>query len=227
MARLSLCILVAIAAGCSLPRDPEGTLQRVEQGTMRVGLVENPPSVGHGGAGPAGLEVRLVQRFAHELGARIQWRRGAEQASLDALKAYELDLVIGGLENDNPRRQEVGLTRPYFTNRIRVGGRTPTPDSLKNLEIAVAEGSAWIPQLQREDALPLRLANPFAGSRPVAAPEWELARNGLAADGPTLIEEKMVMAIPPGENRWLARLERFLSSQRTRIGPMLAQGSAP
>src|SRR3712207_7643050 len=36
-------LLALVAAACDLPRDPEGTLQRVRGGTMRVGVVERRP----------------------------------------------------------------------------------------------------------------------------------------------------------------------------------------
>ena len=57
-----LLIAALVLGGCQFPRDPEGTLDRVRGGTLRVGispsepwvtLVEDEP--------PAGVEVELVQ----------------------------------------------------------------------------------------------------------------------------------------------------------------------
>ena len=52
--------LVSLAAGCQFPRDPEGTLDRVEGGTLRVGVVEDPPWVELGGREPGGVEPEIV-----------------------------------------------------------------------------------------------------------------------------------------------------------------------
>src|SRR4051794_13995599 len=64
----------ALLAGCSddsgFPRDPKGTVKRIRGGTMRVGLVENPPFVVRNGDEPSGLEPELVRQFARELGAK-------------------------------------------------------------------------------------------------------------------------------------------------------------
>ena len=44
-APLAACSLLLLAASCSLPRDSDGTLDRIRGGTLRVGLAENPPWV--------------------------------------------------------------------------------------------------------------------------------------------------------------------------------------
>jgi polar amino acid transport system substrate-binding protein len=52
------------AAGCQFPRDPEGTLDRVEGGTMRVGVIHNPPWVDLSEKEPTGVEIDLIEGFA-------------------------------------------------------------------------------------------------------------------------------------------------------------------
>ena len=64
--------LLALACG-SLPRDPKGTLRRVQGGRLRVGLVEHPPWVVRTEGEPAGAEVELVRALAAELGATPEW----------------------------------------------------------------------------------------------------------------------------------------------------------
>src|SRR4051812_2484546 len=103
-----LVITLALFVGCDLPRDPEGTLNRVRGGTMRVGLVENPPWVIRTEGEPKGVEVELVRRFAAELGAKPEWHWGAEQKHMRAMEKFELDLVIGGLLDDTPWSDSIG-----------------------------------------------------------------------------------------------------------------------
>src|SRR4051812_29357091 len=86
------------ASGCgNLPRDPKGTLSRAQaNGRLRVGLVEHPPWVVRTAGEPSGAEVELVREFAQELGATPEWHWGGEQAQMEALEHYQLDLLVGG-----------------------------------------------------------------------------------------------------------------------------------
>jgi polar amino acid transport system substrate-binding protein len=75
----SIGLLLVLAAACDLPRDPEGTLERVRGGTLRVGVAHNPPWASLPAPGEAqGVEPRLVRALAAELGARVEWVAGGE-----------------------------------------------------------------------------------------------------------------------------------------------------
>jgi polar amino acid transport system substrate-binding protein len=113
----AILLLAAFLCGCGeegFPRDAKGTLQRVRGGTMRVGLVENPPWVVRQGDEPAGIEPELVRQFAAELRATPEWHWGGEQAQMEALEKYELDLLLGGITRKTPWKSDVGLTSGYF-----------------------------------------------------------------------------------------------------------------
>src|SRR5687767_518503 len=88
----SACALLLLVACATPPEDPEGTLDRVRGGTVRVGLTEHDPWTLVDG--PAGVEVELVERFAERLDATIEWTDGSEQEMFGALEAGSLDLVI-------------------------------------------------------------------------------------------------------------------------------------
>lgn len=107
--------LLAGAAACDWPRDPEGTLDHVRGGALRVGVIHQPPWViaDPDGGPPRGREVELTVELARRLGAEPRWQVGGETRLMQALKKFELDLVIGGLTSESPYRDEVGFTRPY------------------------------------------------------------------------------------------------------------------
>lgn len=119
--RRSLAGLVAIAAatvmlvGCSsIPADPDGTLDRVQGGTLRVGFTENAPWVVLPEDGePTGTEPDLVRAFAERIDAAVEWTQGSETRLADALERGELDVVVGGVLDDTPWVESAATTRPY------------------------------------------------------------------------------------------------------------------
>ncbi len=127
-----------------MPRDPAGTLGRVEGGELRVGVLHAPPWARHGEGEPGGAEVDAARALGKELGARVRFVEGAETELLGKLHRFELDLVVGGLLDPSPYAEQVGWTRAYHVER----------------------------------------------------------RGGS--------EKKHVFAVPPGENAWLVRVERYL-----------------
>ena len=122
---LPLAVLVVAFAGCQLPRDVEGTLDRVEGGgTLRVGVSEDEPYVVLDGPRPTGVEVRELERFARGLGAQVAYERGGEEALVAQLREGELDVVASGATKRSPFAKEVAPTRPYAKTRERIGGKT-------------------------------------------------------------------------------------------------------
>ncbi|MFD1213908.1 transporter substrate-binding domain-containing protein [Arthrobacter sp. GCM10027362] len=109
-------LLALPLAGCGLgiPADPEGTLERVRDGTLRVGVSANPPWTRvQAGADPGGTESTLVLRFAARHNAEVEWVEGGEETLMGKLEHGELDLVIGGLTKKSPWSDKAALTRPY------------------------------------------------------------------------------------------------------------------
>lgn len=111
-----LAVAALLLAGCSLqvPADPEGTLDRVSGGTLRVGVTDNPPWTDDGdGAEPTGSEPALVAEFAGRIDADIEWTHGNEESLVADLEHGALDLVIGGFTDRTPWTEQVAMTVPY------------------------------------------------------------------------------------------------------------------
>jgi ABC-type amino acid transport substrate-binding protein len=107
IAALVLCV------ACGLPRDPESTAARVAAEGARVGVVLQAPWACERDGLLAGVEIALLRRFARARGIDMSFETGGETRLLAALQRFELDLVIGGLVEDNPWDGRVGFTRPY------------------------------------------------------------------------------------------------------------------
>lgn len=126
MRRLLLALLTGLLlTGCaSFPADPDGTLERVTGGTMRVGVSPNPPWTEVGaGTEPSGTEAALVRDFAASLPAEVEWTVGGEEMLVMALERGELDLVVGGLTADTPWVEHAATTIPYAEATDPAGDR--------------------------------------------------------------------------------------------------------
>lgn len=106
-------VLVLTGCGLTIPADPDGTLDRVRGGTLRVGVSPNEPWTQLDAGQPSGIEVELVREFAATLGAQVEWSVGGEEALIADLEQAELDLVIGGLTSKTPWSKQAGITRAF------------------------------------------------------------------------------------------------------------------
>lgn len=222
---LLLAVLALLPAGCGIPRDPEGTLERVRGGTLRAGITASAPWTTLEEGRPGGVEVELVERFAGELGARVEWVDGSEADLMAALEMRELDLVVGGLTADTPWQAKAAITRSYATTRVVVAvpSSQPVPEDIAGLRVAVEDGTEEAGILEdKTDAIAVRVPDvtDVRGSA-VAIEEWRLADLDLRDTGVHLSRSKHVMATPMGENAFLVRLERFLIAHQGEVPALL------
>jgi ABC-type amino acid transport substrate-binding protein len=115
LADVALAVAVGLT-GCAstYPADPNGTLERVTGGTMRVGISpnENWTDISDGGEA-SGIEVNLVEEFADRIDAEIEWTEGGEEKLFTDLAAGRLDMVIGGLTETTPWVEKAAITKPF------------------------------------------------------------------------------------------------------------------
>src|SRR5918995_3069150 len=119
-----LALIAQVSAGCDFPRDPRGTLEGVQNATMRVGIVDNDPWTRMEDGRASGIEVELLKDFARELGADTTFVPGTTPELLEAAKEAEVDVLIGGFTSTSPgvsEGKEAGVTGSYLTTRFVVG----------------------------------------------------------------------------------------------------------
>lgn len=107
--------LTLVLAGCGIqiPSDPNGTLDHVTNGVLRVGVSESGELAREVDGSFRGSEVELIEGFADEQNARIEWTPGSEETLVTMLEDAELDVVIGGMTDQTPWTEKVGITRAY------------------------------------------------------------------------------------------------------------------
>ncbi|MGH2773808.1 MAG: substrate-binding periplasmic protein [Actinomycetota bacterium] len=226
--KLAIVLALALAA-CGIPRDPEGTLARVSGGIMRVGVTEAPPWVELGDASPDGIEVRLVERFAEEIDAEIEWVEGPENENFGALRVRELDLVIGGLTTETPWSSEAGITHPYLTTAavVAVPNDIDEPADIAGLEVGVEANSEIAGLLRKTDAQVVEVDDIEDHDGPVAIDNFLADDLDVVDTGVRLTESDHVFAVPIGENDWMTAVERFLLERPGEIEELLDELGAP
>jgi len=191
---------------------------------MRVGLVEHSPWVIRTTGEPAGVEVDLVRQFASSLGTTPEWHWGGEQEQLEALEEFQLDLVIGGFTDRSPWRKYVGLTSPYFTETYRVGVLGSAPlENVKGAQVAILRGEQAAAELEQKGAVVIRVDDLSQVTGAIAAPDWQLEQLSRTGTKVELDSVKHVIAVPPGENGFLKRLDEFLYARTGEIKGRLQQ----
>ena len=126
---LPAALLFLAGCGTTFPADPKGTLERVQDGTLRVGAsingdwvaISSPAGSNLRDGDVQGKDVELVRGFAEQLGADIEWVAGTEQVLAEDIKHGDLDLVIGGLDDKTPWVTHAGVTRPYAESEDQRG----------------------------------------------------------------------------------------------------------
>jgi polar amino acid transport system substrate-binding protein len=209
-------IAVVALAGCQYPRDVEHTLDRVEGGTMRVGVSHNDPWVNLDGTEPAGVEPEIVRRFARTLNARIRWVRGDSEELVEALANGQLDIVIAGLDRKSEHQRKVALTRPYVDTELLLAQPrgAEMPEESHDVRVAVEADSQAAGLLDHKTDYGLLELESMAGVRgPALVWDYWLDDLPLESTGEDLIDEEHCMAVRFGENAFLVELERYLLSR--------------
>ena len=130
--------LMLVACG-SVPRDQEGTLERISQmRELRVGIVAAA------GQSPHFPRLRsFVERASTAAGGRPRIEPGATEALLLRLEAGELDLVVGEFDRASPWYKRVHLLPPMATRSVG--------DSELEATAAARNGeNGWIMLIERE-----------------------------------------------------------------------------
>lgn len=218
-------VVVASLGACDVPRDPEATLDRVTGGTMRVGVSHNPPWVDLDGTEPTGVEVELVEAFAEELDAEVEFYEGATDDLAAAIHVRELDLLIAGLTATTTLSSEITVTHPYLTTAVVVGvpPESDVREDITGLEVAVERGTEAAGLLEKTDAVVVRVDDVTTAPGATAVESYLLDDLDLRDTGVRLLETDHVMGMPSGENAWLVELERFLLDNEGLIDRLLEE----
>ncbi len=214
-----LCVVLALLftiAGCRYPKDMENSLQSVQDGTLHVGVTENPPWVIRDSGTARGLEPELIRRLATQLNADIQWHWGTESEIIQAIEQFDVHLAAGGFVESSHLRKRAALSRPYFSTEKQVGfpPEATVPRDLAGVSVAILQLSGLGKPLETKDAYPRFVKELKDQDLPVATADWRLEAYELLIGPWVLSTEKHVLALPKGENAWMMEVQRHLNGSR-------------
>ncbi|MBD1575146.1 membrane-bound lytic murein transglycosylase MltF [Vibrio sp. S11_S32] len=131
-----LCILIGLTA-CQPDTKPLSDLEQIQQrGVLRVGTLNNQISYFIGTDGPTGLDYELAQRFAKELGVKLEIKPAYHSSGLfPALKNHEVDMIAAGISHTPERLKHFNVGPAYYYASQQVVYRKGTwrPRNLKQL----------------------------------------------------------------------------------------------
>lgn len=144
------------------------------------------------------------------------WVAGGEEDVLAALELREIALVVGGLTRASPWSSHVAFTRPYVSAATVVAGPTGgLLEDVEGLRVAVPRGSPAARLV--EDAGGIAVPEAEAGPDVVLRAK---KAHDLAPDEHvkmTLGTARHVVAVPPGENRWLLEVDGFFGDRTLEV----------
>lgn len=126
-------------AGCDLPRDRAGTLERLRQGgEARIGVAHNPPWTFAEGGRAGGVETRLAAEWARSVGGRPRLIAGPENELVERLRRGEIDVLVAGLEKDTPHAKALAPTQVY----LKTAAAADRPGKTAGHVMAVRQGES-------------------------------------------------------------------------------------
>ncbi|WP_125107660.1 transporter substrate-binding domain-containing protein [Gulosibacter massiliensis] len=109
-------MLLLSACSGGYPADVDGTLERVREDGLVVGVTEDLPHIDIRDEDRIeGLEAEILTGYAESLGVDVRFEHGSETDMVALLERGEVDIVAGGFPDDTPWSAEAALTRPYGT----------------------------------------------------------------------------------------------------------------
>ncbi len=140
--------VVAIVAACSGGGNNGPTVDSIKAaGTIRIAVFGDLPPYGYvkNDGTRAGLDVKLGEQLATDLGVKPDWVQVNADSRVDALNSDKVDVVLANFTVTDDRKQVVDFASPYM--KVSIGVASPTdalitdPAQLAGKQLAVTKGT--------------------------------------------------------------------------------------
>lgn len=144
-----LAIIAATITACSGGTKNVGpTVEDIKAaGKIRVAVFGDLPPYGYvkNDGTRAGLDIRIGEQLASDLGVNPEWVQVNADSRVDALKSDKVDLVLANFTVTEERKKVVDFANPYM--KVSIGVASPAdalitdPAQLAGKELAVTKGT--------------------------------------------------------------------------------------
>ena len=203
-------VALIVSACGNFPKDPNHSFKTARATGLRVGVVNNPPwAYLHDGIA-AGSEAEIIKAFAEKHDMQVEWVAGPEHALILGLEESELHVVIGGITEDSPFKDVVGLTNPYRKEDIIICGLAGSAD-IKDRKVGVREGTGVGAYVKKKGGVPVYVDSLLHFPGPIAASTIDHEQARLKGCSKPIQTLHHVMAVAKGENELLLKLEEHIN----------------
>lgn len=146
---LVISIVALLLAACSGGSKNVGpTVEDIKAaGKIRIAVFGDLPPYGYvkNDGARAGLDIRIGEQLASDLGVKPEWTQVNADSRVDALKSDKVDLVLANFTVTDERKQVVDFANPYM--KVSIGVASPSdalitdPAQLNGKELAVTKGT--------------------------------------------------------------------------------------
>lgn len=144
-----LAILAVTLTACSGGSKNVGpTVEDIKAaGKIRIAVFGDLPPYGYvkNDGARAGLDIRIGEQLASDLGVKPEWTQVNADSRVDALKSDKVDVVLANFTVTEDRKKVVDFANPYM--KVSIGVASPTdalitdPAQLNGKELAVTKGT--------------------------------------------------------------------------------------
>jgi len=200
---------------CDFPKDPDDSFEKSKNDRLMTGIIPGSPWITFENGIPSGIEAEIVNDFAARNNLQVQWVTGTEDALLSLLKERKLHIVAGGLIKDTPWKKEIGMTRVYRKEKIIVAyeDTLPEPAKIKDLPVCYNIERPFAEWIGKKGGIALFEGDSMCRGY-FAIYESEAEQQGLNPTSIVLHEEKHIIAVAPGENSLLFKLEKSIQDYK-------------
>ncbi|MFM8792016.1 MAG: transporter substrate-binding domain-containing protein [Solirubrobacterales bacterium] len=144
-----LSLLMAVLPACSGGSKNVGpTVEDIKAaGKLRIAVFGDLPPYGYvkNDGARAGLDVKIGEQLAADLGVKPEWIQVNADSRVDALKSDKVDIVLANFTVTEDRKKVVDFADPYM--KVSIGVASPDdaqisdPAQLSGKELAVTKGT--------------------------------------------------------------------------------------
>jgi membrane-bound lytic murein transglycosylase F len=141
LSRFYIPLIVSLFAlslsGCQIDAQETSQLEQIKKrGVLRIGTLNNQLSYYIGPDGPTGLEYELAERFAKEIGVKLEIKPAYRLSGLfPALESGQVDIVAAGISQSQERLTQFrsGPAYYYVSQQVVYKNGTTRPRNLEQL----------------------------------------------------------------------------------------------